>query len=121
MESRVLIHEMDRIRVGVSLNALPKSPDMFFAITASIRRFGYFLYKPPSGAVLVLLGTNATKETALEAVLCAFSQLTMGWDAERPSQVREWNIVECLHEKGWDTDNLDLRIGSYRVDTAGFP
>ena len=109
---------MTKIRIGISLTSIPKSSDIYFDIVDSIKEYQYYLYKKPDGNILVLLGDKITKEGIVEALICAYSQVTMGWDDQRYTQVKDWNIVECLKEKGWDIVHLDIRLGSYRIKTS---
>ncbi|ELP91648.1 hypothetical protein EIN_206450 [Entamoeba invadens IP1] len=78
IESKIRVNEMKNIRMGVSLNSIPKSTDLFFAISQSIKTCQYFLYKNTNNTISVLLGDKITKEGIFEALLCAHSQERVG-------------------------------------------
>ncbi|KAL7716610.1 Protein root UVB sensitive/RUS domain-containing protein [Entamoeba marina] len=118
MESKLRVKDMTRIRMGISLNSIPKTSDLYWEVVESIQTYQYYLYKTTDNEIWVILSDKINKDGVFEALLCAYSQVLMGWDPNRSEQVKEWNIVELLKEKGWNLDNLDVRIGSYRIDTS---
>ncbi|EKE37096.1 hypothetical protein ENUP19_0159G0022 [Entamoeba nuttalli] len=117
IESKIKVNEMVNIRMGISLNSIPKSSDLYIEISQSIKKYQYYLYKTSTNQIWVILGDHITKDEIFESLLCAYSQLVIGWDENRKQQVKDWDIVGCLKEKGWDIENLDVRIGAYRIQS----